>query len=254
MDLEKIIIGYNKNTMFINIDKKLQMCLLQKIPMQLTLKDIHTQLETIQFDIFYQSTGGLYNKSREMENAKLIPFNFLYYYLFITEQKIPTPQKMVCEYVYCFCEESAPQSHQYVLKDEYIKLGYGNKLSFSIETLAGRICRAYNSFNREVELAFRLMQEDNLSVRYSFKEDYFNGIDLGVVYNNTICGIAYYQNNPRTEAFKVLKETTRRNNYDESKMISMKIDKDNHKTCGDIWLFSDKEYQKLLQQIYIKGK
>jgi len=240
--------------MFINIDKNLQMCELQQIPVQLTLKDIHTQLEKIQFDVFYQCTGGSSSKNWKLENAKLIPFSFLYYYLFIIEQKIPTPQKMLCEYMYHFCKETTPHSHKYMLKDEYIELGYGNNLSFSIEALAGRICRAYNSFNREVELAFRLMQENELSVRYSFKEDYFNGIDLGVVHNNSIYGLACYQNNPRTEAFKVLKETTRRNNYDSSKMIPMKIDNHNHNVCGDIWIFSDKEYQELLQQIYIKGK
>ena len=254
MDLHKIVLGYNKNTMFINVDKNLQLCEIQKMPMQLTLKDIHNQLKTMRFDIFYQSTGGMDNKNWELENAKLIPFNFLYYYLFVTEQKVPTPQKLVCEYIYRFCKASETHPHQYTLKDHYVKLGYGEKLLFTIEAIAGRICRAYNSFNREVELAFRLMQEEELSVRYSFKEDYFNGIDLGVVCNNIMCGIACYQDNPRTEAFKVLKETTRRHNYDGSKMIPMKIDKNNHNVCGDIWIFSDKEYQELLQKIYNKSE
>lgn len=254
MDLTKVILGYNKDTMFINIDDNLQLCKPRQIPIQITLEDIHNQLKEIQFDKFYQSIGGANNKKEALENAKLIPFNFLYYYLFITEQKIPTPQKMICEYIYRFCQESKLHPHQYTLKDKYLILGYGDKLLFTVESLAGRICRAYNSFNREVELAFRLIQEQDLSVRYSFKEDYFNGIDLGIVYNNTICGIACYQNNPRTEAFKVLKETTRRNNYDSSKMIPMKIDKNNYNICGDIWIFSEKEYQELLQQIYNKGE
>ena len=66
---------------------------------------------------------------------------------------------MVCEYIYRFCQENKLHPHQYTLKDKYIKLGYGKNLVFTIEEMAGRICRAYNSFNREVELAFKLMQE-----------------------------------------------------------------------------------------------
>ena len=177
MDLTKVVLGYNKNTMFININNNFQLCELQQIPIQITLEDIHNQLKTIQFDNFYQSTGGMNNKSLALENAKLIPFSFLYYYLFITTQRIPTPQKMFCEYMYHFCKESEIHPHKYVLKDKYIEQGYGEKLLFSADVLAGRICRAYNSFNREVELAFRLMQEKDLSVKYSFKDDYFNGND-----------------------------------------------------------------------------
>lgn len=252
MDLTKVILGYNKNTMFINIDDNLQLCELQKNPIQITLNDIHNQLKVISFDIFYQSTGGMNNKNLALENAKLIPFSFLYYYLFITTQKIPTPQQLFCEYMYRFCKKSEKYPHKYSLKDKYVELGYGENLLFTVEALAGRICRAYNSFNREVELAFRLMQEQELSVKYSFKDDYFNGIDLGIVHNNVVCGIACYQNNPRTNAFKVLKETTRRNNYESSKMIPMKINANNHSTCGEIWIFSDKEYQELLQKIYKK--
>lgn len=254
LDLTKVILGYNKDTMFINIDDDLQLCELRQNPIHLTLEDIHNQLQNMQFEKVYQSVGGADNKHKALENAKLIPFSLLYYSLFITEQKIPTPQTMICEYIYRFCQESKIHPHYYTLKDKYLMLGYGDKLLFTVDSLAGRICRAYNSFNREVELAFRLMQEKELSVRYSFKEDYFNGIDLGVVHNNSICGIACYQNNSRTEAFKVLKETTRRDNYDSSKMISMKIDRNNHNVCGDIWIFSDKEYQELLQQIYNKGE
>lgn len=252
MNLNKIILGYNKKSMFVNLSKDLQIQETQQFPLQLSLKDIHNQLKNLRFESFYQSTGGMNNKNEALEKAHLIPFNLMYYYLFITNQQIPTPQHLSCEYVYRFCEKSKELPHYYKLKTEY-QQDYSNIL-FTLEELTGRICRAYNSFNREVELAFRLMEETDLLVRYSFKEDYIEGIDLGISYNhNDKIGVACYQNNLRTKYFKELKETTRRKNYDVNNIISMAIDKNNHDLCGEIWIYSQAEYNKLKQEIYKRG-
>ena len=96
LDVKKVILGYNKKSMFCNIDSNMQITEVQTKPLQITLEDIHNQLKEIKFEAFYQCTGGMNNKDWELENARLIPFSFLFYYLFITQEKIPTPQLMVC--------------------------------------------------------------------------------------------------------------------------------------------------------------
>ena len=236
LTLDKIVLGYNKKSMFVNLDRDLQIQEIQQFPLQLSLKDIHNQLKNLRFEIFYQSTGGMNNKNEALEKAHLIPFNLMYYYLFITNQQIPTPQHLACEYIYRFCEESKELPHYYKLKTKY-QQDYSNIL-FTLEELTGRICRAYNSFNREVELAFRLMEEKDLFVSYN---------------HNDKIGVACYQNNSRTKYFKKLKETTRRKNYDVNNIISMAIDKNNHDLCGEIWIYSQAEYNKLKQEIYKRG-
>ena len=138
------------------------------------------------------------------------------------------------------------------LKEEYKEQGYSSCF-FTIEALAARICRAYNSFNREVELGFRLLQEKNFSTRYSFQDDYYKGIDLGIMYNNQFLGVACYQNNKRANDYKVLKETTRRSNYDKENIISMAIDRNNHDTYGEFWAYSENEFQRLKAKIREKG-
>ena len=253
LDISKVILGYNKNSMFCNMDANMQITETQTKPLQITLEDIHTQLKEIKFDAFYQCAGGMNNKDWELENARLIPFSLLYYYLFITQEKVPTPQLMVCEYAYRFCTQEKEKGTFYTLKEEYKEHGYSTCF-FTIEALAARICRAYNSFNREVELGFRLLQEKTFSTRYSFQDDYYKGIDLGIKYNNHFLGVACYQNNKRTNDYKVLKETTRRSNYDKENIFSMAIDRNNHDTYGEFWAYSENEFQRLKAKIREKGE
>ena len=251
LDLDNIVLGYNKNNTFINLNEDLQIQQTKLYPLRLTLEDIHNQLKQVRFNTFYQSTGGSASQNANLEAAKLIPFNLMYYYLFITKQQIPTPQLLTCEYVYRFCEPSIIREHYYSFKPEYKQQGYSTLL-FTLEELTGRICRAYNSFNREVELAFRIMEDGSTFVRYNFQKDYVDGVDLEVKYCDKLFGIICSQKNMRTDQYRVAKETTRRSNYDSSNKIYMAIDRFNHDTCGDIWIFSQIEYERLRREI--KGK
>lgn len=250
LDVKKVILGYNKNSMFCNIDTDMQITEIQTKPLQITLEDIHKQLKEIKFEVFYQCAGGMNNKDWELENARLIPFSLLFYYLFITQEKIPTPQLMVCEYVYRFCTQKKGKGNFYMLKNEYKNAGYSGCF-FTVEGLAGRICRAYNSFIREVELLFRFFQEKDYSGLYSFKDDFGeNGIDLKIKYNEQIFGIRCSQNNKRSQGFNRRKTTTRRTQpFDEDRVIYMNIERNNHDNCGEIWIFSEQQYQEAKTKI-----
>lgn len=45
------------------------------------------------------------------------------------------------------------------------------------------------------------------------------------------------------------KETVRRSNYNKEHIFPMAISAYNHDTCGEIWLFSNKEYNDLKNKI-----
>lgn len=254
LDLTKIILGYNKDNIFININDKFELDEVQRIPIHVTSQDIQEQLNNDNFSKCYESVGGKNNKDKSFENARLVPFNLPYYFLAFTEQKIPTLQQITQEYLSRFCQKSKKFSRYYQLQDHYLQLGYSDIL-FTERTLTARMGRGYNSFNRELELGLRFKQEPDLFVKYDFRDDYFNGIDLSVMFDDFLAGIACYQDSIRAEAFKKLKETTRRNNYDKSTMIPMKINMekpDTYKRSGDTLFFSDTMYQDVLQQIYKK--
>lgn len=245
---QKVVLGFNKDTIFTNIDKNFEFVPMQTYPLNLSLEDIHNQLVDIKFNNFYQGVGGNLNRNSALENAHLIPFNLVYYNLFLQEQKVPTPYKMTCEYILRFCTESKVKKHCYKLSEKYKLLGFSSP-TFSVDELAARIGRAYNSFNREIELCFRLFKEKGLNVKYSFKQDYYNGIDLCILKNNQYWGIACYQNSAKAESYKYLKETSRRNNYMFGDMINLAIDAKNHDNCGDIWIYSETEYKRLLEKL-----
>ena len=257
LDVKKVKLGYTKDIMICNIDDNMQITETQIKPLRITLEDLHTQIEKIKFDAFYQSIGGRDNKDSELEDAKLVPFNLLFYYLFITQEKIPTLLTMICEYINHFCVRKKGKGNFYTLKNEYKNnkdIRYSGCF-FTIEALAGRISRAYNSFIREIELLFRFFQEKDFSARYSFQDDYGkHGVDLKVKYNEQIFGIRCSQKNKRSQEYNNRKTTTRRKQpFDENRVIYMNIDKNNHENCGDIWIFPELQYEKAKAKIKEKG-
>ena len=238
--------GITKDFLYYSIMKNGKKKIIKKNN-NLTLEQIRNEFRNIDYYNYYKHSGGRNYKNVILENRKIPPFCFLYYYLLIRHEKIPTPQEMVNKYIKFFCEKD---EYGYYIKDNFSECA---KFYFNLKALTGRICRAYNSFNREIDLLLRLFQEDDIKAKYSFYLDYYKGIDISIEYNGQKKGLACYQNSKRAEKFYELKHTTRRDDGDNI-IIPIAMNKENSIFIGDIMLFSQKTYNNLIKEIKGENK
>ena len=245
----KLQLGITKQYLFYTVKNELGQRILKQENKNITHAEILQQIQNIKFNVFYQSTGGPNNKSSTLENAKLPPFSYLYYYLFITCKKIPSLELMVTKYLQFFCttieNNEDPDLVIYGLKPYFATKG--QYLGFTKKQLGSRICRAYNSFNRELELLYRLFQQEDIQVKYSFQYDYVEGIDILVNYNNKIQGIACYQESKNSQYYYKLKHTSRRTN--KFPIIEMAMNNNNSISIGEVKIFNNSSYDLLIHKI-----
>lgn len=209
----------------------------------LTNSSLRTGLKKIEFRVFYEAVGGKDTRNEVLENRKIPPFSYMYYLLFAINLKIPTPKELVSGYLKVFCEHT--NSGNYTIKNKYRN---DELFEFSFNEIAARICRAYNSFNRELELLTRFFEDDEIHASYSFERDYFDGIDISVEYQNTHYGVVSFQRSKNAEAFRRLKESFR-HDYSAFNILSIAISGSNSIMVGDIMLYSDKAYSELINTI-----
>lgn len=217
----------------------------------LNLGNIQKQLKEIDFNDFYNSIGGKNARNENLENFKIPPMVFEYYKSLCITGKIPTLEKLINNYINTYCEKI---SDKLTLKKAYIK---DKNIIFNKEDLMGRICRAYNSYNREVELLAKLIKfskvyNKDICFYYSFKEDYYNGLDIIVVYNNEKYGICSYTSGKNSLKYKSIKNNVR-HHYDIKHTFDIVsyFSGENKNTIrlGDIDVYNDNSVKDLLKKI-----
>lgn len=204
---------------------------------------LRCQFEQFDFNNFYNSVGGRTSRNLVLENRMIPPFSYVYYLFYALNLRVPSPSEFVCWYMSLFCEQVDHLT--YSLKDKYLN---SEKFKFNYNEIAARLCRAYNSFNREIELLARLFEEEDIYAHYSFERDYFDGIDLSIEYQQKYFGIASYQNSKNAEVFRCLKESLR-HDYSNFNILSIAINPTNSIRIKDIMLYSDNAYKELIQSI-----
>lgn len=239
-------LGISKEYLYYSVIKDGKKEIIKKTN-NLTLEQIRNEFKEINFDKFYTATGGRSYKNSILENRKIPPFSFLYYYLLIKNERIPTPQEMVKNYIRFFCEKN---ENGYYIKEKYAE---SELFYFNYKAIAGRVCRAYNSFNREVDLLFQLFQEKDIQAKYEFKIDIFKGMDIVVKYNGEKKGIACYQETKRANDFYTLKHTTRRQDGNNI-IIPLPMNRYNSIHIGEVRVFSNQTYKNLIKEIKGENK
>ena len=217
----------------------------------LTLEQIRKQFKEINYTRFYLGEGGRSHENEILEKILLPPFCFLFYYLLIIYERIPTPQEFVEKYIEMFFIED---KKGYRLKEQFITEYDDNKYNirnriFTYKQILGRVCRAYNAFNREIDLMLQLFQEPDIETYYSFQDDYMGGIDITVTYNNRTQTIGCYQKTKNGEHYFERKHTVRRKTKVD---IEFPLTRKNTMIIGDIWLYSKKSVKELIEE-KIKG-
>lgn len=216
-------------------------------PLMLTLEKIREQFREIDYD-------GTYGKFRtvddRIENCRMYPFAFAYYYFVAVHDRIPTPDEFISQYFNLFCEEIGDS---FRFKEEYV-LTDGDFV-FRKEELVPRILRSYNSFNRELEFILnfrRLAKGTGIRIWYDMARDLFDGLDFIISYKGEEAGIATYVGTKRSAGFKERKNTVR-HDYSEIRTYDLVAifggsDKNVYRN-GDVFTYSDNAVLNLINEI-----
>jgi hypothetical protein len=245
MNITEEIIWITKDWLYYSFKKDGKRERIKK-PNNLTPEKIRAQIEEIEFEKYYQSLGSKEETTNEKLEKKSIPlFVPIFYSELIKNEILTTPQEMNDIYFTRYCEKSPnskPNLDLYRIKPQHMKDGWF--FSFAPEHLAGRMCRAFNSYVREVELFARLSQRKDIEVIYSSKWDTKKSVDILVKYNNCLVGIACCQDSERSDEYYI-----RKHSNDEIPIYKFAISKKNSIVVGDTWLYSDEAVENLIKTI-----
>lgn len=212
----------------------------------ITYEDIVEQLKKIKYQEFYDSIGGKDAYNTKLEHSKMPSICRLYYSLFVKDARIPDCQYLVDEYVHRYCYQL--QSGKYVIKDKYKEYDY--YLDFTYEDVAGRVLRAYNSFNREIALLTYLFKyKDKFKIRYSYYEDYVDGVDICVRTKDKKFGLATYVSSRNSNRHRQHKKDCF---YKKSKFIMFDLPARisiNTKSVGDVEIYSEEYIDEVIEKI-----
>lgn len=213
---------------------------MQKSKNTLTVKNFRKQLETLEYDKFYDSIGGRNARNEDLEGFRIPAIVYKYYYLLITTGKIPTIEELCNSYIETYVEET---KGGYQVKKEY--RASNKNVVFSLNDLKGRICRGYNSFHREVDLLLQLFEKygNEFEFFYSFNEDYFNGVDIvATSKNGKRYDIATYFSSKRSLQYKN-KKNNETHNYKNATIDLLAYFEGPEKNVikvGDVKLYNNK--------------
>ena len=175
-----------------------------------SLDEIRDQIISLEYMKYYKAIGGKKARDNKLENYKIPAMVHTYYYIFAKTGQIPTVQDVCDEYIKKYV--NVFKNGFAALKKEYKP--NGEDLVFNVKDLKGRICRAYNSWNREIDLLINLIENygNEFNFYYSFYDDYKKGVDI-VAYDKkgTRFEIATYFSSTSSKKYKEIKNNFRHN-------------------------------------------
>lgn len=192
---------------------------------QLCKNEIHIVKSFTMTSEFIEDTISQYKYSgqkgildTEVENAKLPPFcKHFYKYIFI-HNKIPDQDEF---------------SNTYIEQNKKICEQYNQ------DALKSRILRAYPSFIRDFHF-YVLLEESGLfeNVRYSYKTDVEDGIDIMVTYKEQLFGISLMCDTNRSNDFKKSKQN--RHNYKNINEVIVRLNFNNCRKAGCFYVYTQR--------------
>ncbi|MEI7581758.1 hypothetical protein [Runella sp.] len=189
-------------------------------------------------------TGENLSKDPTVEKAKLPPFALGFYKFIFFKNRLPNEVEFWNYYL---------GQHFKVVDEQYVQfLRKRLPRKYLAESVKARMLRSYPSLIRDFHF-FILCQESKLfeRVRYSLREDYFEGIDLNIQFAGVVYQVAVMLNSERARAFKIKKYTRRSENSKNEVIMLFDLYKEagNHNSKGRIKLFSVKHVNELLIEI-----
>ena len=169
----------------------------------------------------------------------LPPIALIFYsYLFETGT-IPSDITLVEEYLKQPCFDPLPTDN--------VELNYNGKIEIlSVEGVSARVLRTYPSLVRDLHF-YLLLKESELfpAVRYSFKSDYYDKVDLTVQYNDKWYHIGLMLGSKRSLYYKI-KKVFRHKPIDT---IDIELHPEDAVHVGDYHLYSMYHIERLVKTI-----
>ena len=188
----------------------------------------------------YSGEGRL--RDEQVENFQLPPIALVFYSYIFETNAIPSDLGLVEEYF--------KQPYFEYVPDGKVEVDYdGHNGILSVDGVIGRVLRTYPSLVRDLHF-YLLVKESGLfeAVRYSFKADYYDKIDLKVQYGGKWFNIGLMLGSKRSLGYK-LKKVFRHKPVDT---IDMELNKSDADMVGDFMLYTPTHINKLLHIIKSK--
>lgn len=224
----------------------------------LTRQDLHQALSMFEYSNCYKDTAKL----DHVEKLKAMPFSYHFYYMTVKNGLPPSPREYVDSYINTYVDHWTSKNGCHVghFKQEF--LPYTSYKTFEIKGLEGRLLRAYNSYNRELDL-FLYMRDEmanrGYKVEYDLNIDRSEGIDLLVTRDDFKIGVASFVDSNSAVAYKSIKDSR----YNDTRTLDVQVVNfkatlwgvnQNVEPHGEVMLYNDQALKKLRKEIVSEFK
>ena len=196
---------------------------------KISINDLEDQIKKLDY------SGEKMPKDPIVENAKIPPFIQSFYYLFFKGLKVPTENE--------FCET-------------YLELVGGNirgnvfidGLMLNTDGVLNRMKRTYPSLIRDLHFLY-LIEESGIfeDVEYSMKKDYFNGLDIRIVFNGIEFYVSLFIDTHRGDYYKKKKRT--RHDYSTINEVEFSVAFSTLKKVGNFYLLTPEHIEILKERV-----
>lgn len=200
----------------------------------LTASELEKRIKTFP----YKGEGLVHDE--KVEAAKLPPYSLPFYNLVYRYNDVPSPQDLVEAYF--------EQDYFCYLPDGKVQVTFDEKTDiYSLEGMIARLQRTYPSLLRD--LHFYLMAcESGLfdAVRYSFKRDYYEKIDIQVLLKEKWYNVGLCLGSKRSLLYRLKKQFRHKNN---AKVLYIELFDDEAQRCGDYNLYTIEHIRQLYNSL-----
>ncbi|MDX9697570.1 MAG: hypothetical protein RBT49_17390 [Bacteroidales bacterium] len=180
--------------------------------------------------------------TEEVENMKLPPFILAFYKLVFELLRIPSEIEIIEYYKKNYLTKNND-------KKTYSCNYQGNTYIIENDALEGRLLRTYPSLIRDFHFYLKCKESKLFDdVKYSLHQDYFDGIDLMLKYNEKEFHISLFVKTKRAKSFKIKKYN--RHDYSNANELTLEVDlTSNSKKVSNFYLYSDSVLNEIVEKI-----
>lgn len=184
-------------------------------------------------------------RDAEVEKAKLPPFALAFYKFLFFKGQLPTEQELWTQYLVAHFGVLDETRIQYFRK--------GTLRTYNADAVKARLLRSFPSLIRDFHF-FVLCQESGQfqEVKYSLRDDYFNGVDLTLKHKNETFQVAVMLNSERARQFKEQKYSRHAETTNQEVIMLFDLPR-NEQNKGKIKLFSTQHVQQLITELEKKN-
>ena len=174
-----------------------------------------------------------------VENMLLPPIALVFYSLLYEYNDVPSPDDLVETYF--------DQPYFAFIPDNKVEVAYnGTSTVCDIESIVARVLRTYPSLLRDLHFYIMASEFNHFNaVRYSFKKDYEEKVDIQVLYRDKWYSIGLLLQSRRSLWYKIKKQFR----HKPKDVIYIELSEQECKRVGDYMLYTEQHIQQLHKQL-----